>query len=81
MIRREEGKSFRERNSKEALAWGKKLIVPRRVGPCDVTSKSELEKLAKEIEFKEKHLNLLSGFFSRSNCTYYMASAKLLFSH
>jgi len=32
-------------------------IIP--VGPCDVTSKSELEKLIKDIESKEKYLNLL----------------------
>ena len=30
-----------------------------RVGPCDVTSKSDLEKLIIEISSKEKYLNLL----------------------
>ncbi|KAL8778114.1 MAG: hypothetical protein Q9213_007557 [Squamulea squamosa] len=32
-------------------------IIP--VGPCDVTSKEELEKLVKDISSKEKHINLL----------------------
>lgn len=32
-------------------------IVP--AGPCDVTSKEELEKLVKEISSKEKHIDLL----------------------
>lgn len=31
----------------------------RSVGPCDVTSKSDLEKLVREISSKEKYLNLL----------------------
>lgn len=30
-----------------------------RAGPCDVTSKEELEKLVKEISSKEKHIDLL----------------------
>ena len=33
-------------------------IIP--VGPCDVTSKDDLEKLVQEISKKEKHINLLS---------------------
>ncbi|KAL8964231.1 MAG: hypothetical protein Q9183_004600 [Haloplaca sp. 2 TL-2023] len=32
-------------------------IIP--VGPCDVTSKQDLENLVKEISSKEKHINLL----------------------
>ena len=32
------------------------------VGPCDVTKKEDLEKLVKEIESKEKHVNLLGTF-------------------
>ncbi|KAI4120536.1 MAG: hypothetical protein LQ338_006947 [Usnochroma carphineum] len=32
-------------------------IIP--VGPCDVTSKEDLEKLVKEISSKEKHIDLL----------------------
>ncbi|KAL8949449.1 MAG: hypothetical protein Q9222_004436 [Ikaeria aurantiellina] len=32
-------------------------IIP--AGPCDVTSKADLEKLVKEISSKEKHINLL----------------------
>ncbi|KAL8691182.1 MAG: hypothetical protein Q9218_003532 [Villophora microphyllina] len=32
-------------------------IIP--VGPCDVTSKEDLEKLVKDISSKEKHINLL----------------------
>ncbi|MCJ1290469.1 hypothetical protein MMC34_002007 [Xylographa carneopallida] len=32
-------------------------IIP--IGPCDVTSKDDLEKLVKEIEAKEKHVNVL----------------------
>ncbi|KAI4241015.1 MAG: hypothetical protein LQ352_007514 [Teloschistes flavicans] len=32
---------------------------PPRIGPCDVTSKAELEKLVQELSAKEKHLNLL----------------------
>lgn len=31
-----------------------------RVGPYDVTSKDDLEKLVDEISKKEKHINLLS---------------------
>jgi hypothetical protein len=30
------------------------------IGPCDVTSKDDLEKLCKDIESKEDKLNLLS---------------------
>ena len=29
------------------------------IGPCDVTSKAELEKLVKDLSSKEKYLNLL----------------------
>jgi len=36
---------------------GKGQIIP--AGPCDVTSKDELEKLVKEISSKEKHVDLL----------------------
>lgn len=32
-------------------------IIP--IGPCDVTSKSDLEKLVKDLSSKEQHLNLL----------------------
>jgi len=32
-------------------------IIP--IGPCDVTSKDDLEKLVKEVEAKEKHINVL----------------------
>ncbi|KAL9102596.1 MAG: hypothetical protein Q9163_002276 [Psora crenata] len=32
-------------------------VIP--IGPCDVTSKAELEKLIKELSSKEKYLNLL----------------------
>ena len=37
--------------------------LTHRVGPCDVTSKSDLEKLIKEISLKEKYLNLLSMLY------------------
>ena len=30
------------------------------IGPCDVTSKEDLEKLVRQISEKEKYLNLLS---------------------
>ena len=30
------------------------------IGPCDVTSKPDLEKLVESLAAKEKHLNLLS---------------------
>ena len=33
------------------------------IGPCDVTSKQDLEKLIKELSSREKHLNLLSKYF------------------
>lgn len=33
------------------------------IGPCDVTSKVDLEKLVKNLTSKEKHLNLLSTSF------------------
>ena len=33
-----------------------------RAGPCDVTKKEDLEKLVKEIEGKEKHVNLLGRY-------------------
>ena len=33
-----------------------------RVGPCDVTSKEDLQRLALEIESKEKHLDLLGNY-------------------
>ncbi|MCJ1446819.1 MAG: hypothetical protein MMC23_007326 [Stictis urceolatum] len=38
-------------------SYGKGQIIP--IGPCDVTSKDDLEKLSQELEKKEKHLNLL----------------------
>ncbi|KAL8930225.1 MAG: hypothetical protein Q9208_000842 [Pyrenodesmia sp. 3 TL-2023] len=37
----------------------KRLLTCCRAGPCDVTSKEELEKLVKEISSKEKHIDLL----------------------
>lgn len=36
------------------------LLNWNRIGPCDVTSKEDLENLVQEITKKEKHLNLLS---------------------
>ncbi|KAL8935878.1 MAG: hypothetical protein Q9216_005208 [Gyalolechia sp. 2 TL-2023] len=45
----------------QALAaneWGLRPDVYR-AGPCDVTSKEELDKLVQEISSKEKHINLL----------------------
>ena len=35
------------------------LTPRRRIGPCDVTSKSDLEKLIQDLSSKEIHLNLL----------------------
>ena len=34
------------------------ILTSCRIGPCDVTSKSDLDQLAKELSSKEKHLNL-----------------------
>lgn len=34
-------------------------MTENRVGPCDVTTKEDLEKLVAEIEKKEKHIDLL----------------------
>lgn len=30
------------------------------LGPCDVTKKEDLERIVKEVESKEKYINLLS---------------------
>lgn len=38
------------------------------IGPCDVTSKSDLEKLVKDLASKEKYLNLLSPSLHLSSC-------------
>ena len=46
-----------------------------RVGPCDVTSKDDLEKLYKEISSKEKHIDLLSMFASVTHKSTYMLIA------
>ena len=35
-------------------------MLESRIGPCDVTSKSDLEKLIEDMSSREKYLNLLS---------------------
>lgn len=54
-----EVKSYRMLISR-GKSWLARLMFCCRVGPCDVTSKADLEKLIKEISSKEKYLNLLS---------------------
>lgn len=46
-----------EAAAKEHQPQGKGSIVP--IGPCDVTKKEDLEKLVKQLQEKEKHLNLV----------------------
>jgi type I site-specific restriction-modification system R (restriction) subunit len=63
MIRKEEVKSYRETTTREKRAKSETYSTDKdRIGPCDVTSKSELEKLIQDISSKEKYLNLLSTF-------------------
>lgn len=46
-----------ETAAKEHQPSGSGSIIP--IGPCDVTKKDDLEKLVKQVQEKEKHLNLL----------------------
>ena len=59
ILRQAVARSYR-RQSEVLYVLPDNLLNRTRIGPCDVTSKEDLEKLVQEISKKEKHLNLLS---------------------
>lgn len=68
----EEDKSFRE-----SALYARRIAVlthDRSVGPCDVTLKSDLEKIVQEISSKEKYLNLLSPLSIVKNIGFYVVN-------
>jgi hypothetical protein len=53
--------------------WKAKPLIDgdefERMGPCDVTSKDDLQKLVDEISKKEKYINLLSSYILQPTLT------------
>ena len=66
-VHKVEDKSYREASRKA----DKRIDTNQKncsIGPCDVTSKSDLERLVKDLTSKENYLNLLSPLLHLLSC-------------
>ena len=70
-------RSFRRTEIRKTVNPSMMSLMISSIGPCDVTSKEDLEKLVRQISEKEKYLNLLS----LCNLLSIIISSDIIFSH